>query len=265
MKSTPRLRYSRLVSYDITSPSNDRIKWLVRLRDRRHRDAERVFVVEGRRLYGRAIESGLTPIVTFVSDDFDTTGETISVLPDVIDKASYRSRAEGLIGVFPQFEVDLGRIVLGSDPLVLMVENIEKPGNLGAMLRTAVAAGTDAVVAVGGSVDPFNPNVLRSSTGAIFSMPFAMTSWEQLGPWLEAMKVVATSPDATSSIWETDMSGPTALLIGAEHEGLSEEALSTASVTVTIPQATGTTDSLNASVAAGIVLFEAVRQRGGKR
>ena len=253
------------MSYDITSQSNERIKWLVRLRDRRHRDAEGVFVVEGERLYGRALESGLTPAVTFVSGEFDTIGETIVVSPDVMDKASYRTRSEGLISVFPQFDVTLGRIALGSDPLILVVENIEKPGNLGAMLRTAAAAGVDAVVAVGGAVDPFNPNVLRSSTGALFSVPVAVTTWDELAPWLDGMNVVATTPEAPSSIWDTDLSGPTAVLIGAEDEGLTEGALKTASLTVTIPQAKGTTDSLNASVAAGIVLFEAVRQRGGER
>lgn len=253
------------MSYDITSPSNDRIKWLVRLRDRRHRDAEGVFVVEGERLYRRALSAGLDPLITFVSTPTATVGEPVSVAPEVLDKASYRTRSEGLIGVFPQFEVGLDRIELGSDPLTLVVENIEKPGNLGAMLRTAAAAGADAVVAVGGAVDPFNPNVSRSSTGAVFSVPIAVTTWDQLAPWLEGMKVVATSPDAAASIWDTDLSGPTAVLIGAEDEGLSERALSAASITVSIPQEKGTTDSLNASVAAGIVLFEAVRQRGGKR
>lgn len=249
------------MSYEITSASNDRIKWLVRLKDRKHRDAEGVFVVEGERLYGRAIEAGLTPNITFVSGDLAVVGETLSVAPDVLDRASYRSRSEGVIGVFPQFDVGLGKLTLDPDPLVLVAEDIEKPGNLGAMLRTAAAAGADAVIAVGDDIDPFNPNVLRSSTGAVFSVPLAVTTWDELGPWLEGLQVVAMSPDAAASVWETDLTGPTAVLIGAEDEGLSQKALSIASVTVAIPQAKSTTDSLNASVAAGIVLFEAVRQR----
>jgi RNA methyltransferase, TrmH family len=259
------MRYSPVVSYDITSPSNDRIKWLVRLRERRNRDAEGLFVVEGERLYTRAVESGLTPSITFVSGDVVTVGETVSVAPDVLDKASYRSRSDTMIGVFPQFELSLSRIELGGDPLVLVVENIEKPGNLGAMLRTASVAGADGVVAVGDTVDPFNPNVLRSSTGALFSTPLAMTMWDELEPWLadRGMTVVATAPDATESLFEVDLTRPTAVLIGAEDEGLSKRALEVASVTVSIPQTKGTTDSLNASVAAGIVLFEAVRQRLG--
>ena len=224
-------------------------------------------MVEGERLYRRALDKSLDPIISFVSGDLVTVGETVSVAPDVLDKASYRSRSEGVIAVFPQFEVTLDRIELGANPLVLVAESIEKPGNLGAMLRTASAAGADAMIAVGGAVDIFNPNVLRSSTGAVLSMPLAVTSWDELDQWLmnHGLTVVATSPDASTTLFETDISGPTAVLIGAEDIGLSEHALGVASVTVTIPQVEGTTDSLNASVAAGIVLFEAVRQRGWGR
>jgi TrmH family RNA methyltransferase len=251
------------VSFDITSPSNERIKWLVRLRERKHRDAEGVFVVEGERLYGRALDAGLIPRATFVSGEYSTVGETVSAAPDVLDKASYRSRAQGIIGVFPQMETELRSVDPGSNSLILVAESIEKPGNLGAMLRTAAAAGATAVITVGGSVDVHNPNTLRSSTGAVFSIPIAVTSWDDLLPWLKlrGIHIVAASPDGEVPFWEADLRRPVAIVIGAEDAGLSSQAESLADELSLVPQADTDVDSLNASVAAAVFLFEAVRQR----
>ena len=254
------------MDYEITSPKNDRIKWLVRLRDRRHRDAEGVFVVEGSRLYERALAAGLEPIVTFVSDSEIEVGvgERVRVAPEVLDKASYRSRSQGLIAVFEKFEVSLGQLEPGPVPLLLIVENVEKPGNLGAMCRTASAAGADAMIAVGDTVDRWNPNAIRSSTGAVLTMPVVTTSWGQLETWLanSGVEVVAANPHADKTLWETDLTGPVAIAIGAEDAGLSARAEATADHLVAIPQSMKGVDSLNASVAAAVVLFEAVRQRG---
>ena len=252
------------MAFDITSTSNDRIKWLVRLRDRRHRDAEDVFVVEGERLYRRALTAGLTPQVTFVSDPgIETVGDTVTVAPDVLDKASYRSRSQGLVAVFDQLDTSLDGIDLSDDPLVLVVESVEKPGNLGAMCRTAAAAGVDAVITVGETVDAWNPNALRASTGAVFSVPLAVSSWEEVEAWLadREVSVVAASPFGRATLWETDLAGSVAVVIGAEDRGLSERAESVAHELVAIPQANTGVDSLNASVAAALVLFEAIRQR----
>ena len=228
------------VAFDITSPSNDRIKWLVRLGERRHRDREGLFVVEGGRLYRRALNAGLIPVITFVSgpDRHDLAGETLSVVPGVLDKASYRKRSEGLIGVFPQFETTLNRIELSPTPLLLIAENIEKPGNLGAMMRTAAAAGAEALITVGSTVDPFNPNSLRTSTGAVFTLPLAVSSWDEAGPWLEkgGIEVIGASPDAGIPLWTTDLRGPVAVVIGAEDTGLSERAASVARQLVAIPR-----------------------------
>ena len=252
---------------DIVSPSNDRIKWLLRLRDRRHRDSEGVFVVEGERLYRRALEAGLDPLITFVAADnlLDTTGPTLTVRPDVLDKASYRQRSQGVVAVFHQIETGLAAVEVGDDPLILVAENIEKPGNLGAMLRTAGAAGADALIAVGEGVDAHNPNVVRASTGALFTLPLAVTDWDDFGPWLDrnGIRLVCASPDATDTVWETPLTGPLALAVGAEDKGLSERARATADVHVLIPQTMGGVDSLNVSVAAAILLFEARRQRIG--
>jgi len=253
------------VDHEITSPTNDRIKWLVRLRDRKHRDAEGVFVVEGSRLFQRALAAGLEPIVTFVSDpDIEVpVGERVGVAPDILDKASYRSRSQGLISVFEQFDVTLDRLDPGPVPLLLIVENVEKPGNLGAMCRTASAAGADAVIAVGDTVDRWNPNAIRSSTGAVFTLPVVTTSWDDVEPWLadRGVEVLAATPRADDKLWDVDLTGPVAIAIGAEDEGLSARAETTADRLVAVPQNMTGVDSLNASVAAGVGLFEAVRQR----
>ncbi|HEU4894552.1 MAG TPA: RNA methyltransferase [Acidimicrobiia bacterium] len=254
------------MSPDITSPANDRIKWLVRLRDRRHRDAEKVFVVEGERLYRRALDAGLVPMVTFVTEEIeaDLIGEVATVDPAALDKASYRQRSEGLISVFPDVSRSLGDVDLGRSPLILIAENVEKPGNLGAMLRTAGAAGVDALITVGARVDVTNPNTIRASTGAFFTVPLAVSQWAELIPWLAErdVRVIAATPTGDRSMWEADLTGPLSIVVGAEDTGLGETALALADETVNIPQTSGPVDSLNVSVAAALLLFEARRQRG---
>jgi RNA methyltransferase, TrmH family len=251
---------------DITSPANERIKWLVRLRERRHREAENVFVVEGARLYARALEAGLVPLVTFVTEGVgaDLAGEVWTVDPPALDRASYRQRSEGLIAVFPDFPRSLGTVDVAATPLLLVAESIEKPGNLGAMLRTAGAAGVDALITVGRGVDASSPNTIRASTGAFFTVPLAITDWGELTPWLteRGISVVAATPTGSRSLWGADLTGPLAIVVGAEDRGLGETALALADETVHIPQTPGPVDSLNVSVAAAVLLFEARRQRG---
>lgn len=221
-------------------------------------------MVEGARLYRRALAAGLSPMVTFVVETTsDLVGDVVTVDPSLLDRVSYRDRSEGLIAVFPQFDTALGRITPRPDSLILIAEGIEKPGNLGAMARTAASSGADALVTAGTTVDPFNPNALRSSTGAIFNLPVAVSSWEEVTPWLDdhEIRLVAASPDATTALWDVDLTGSIAVVVGAEDRGLSPEARSRARQTIVIPQLVDSVDSLNASIAAAIVLFEAVRQR----
>ncbi|HJQ76903.1 MAG TPA: RNA methyltransferase [Acidimicrobiia bacterium] len=251
------------LDYHVTSPANEQIKRLVRLRERRHRDAEGVFLVEGELLYRRALAAGLRPSGVFTDATSDIEGDVVTVEPSVLDKASYRQRSQGVIAVFPQFETGLALLELSSSPLILIAEDIEKPGNLGAMMRTAAAAGVDALITVGSTVDPFNPNTIRASTGALFTVPLAVSSWAETAPWLDehGIHLIGASPDAAETAWETNLTGPVALVIGAEDKGLSEQAASLAERSVLIPQSAGGVDSLNASVAAAVLLFEAVRQR----
>ncbi len=221
-------------------------------------------MVEGDRLYRRALDAGLEPKVTFVSGgERETAGDVVTVAPGVLDKASYRSQSEGVIGVFDQWETSLERLHLPEGALLLIAEDIEKPGNLGAMMRTAGAAGVDAVVTVGQTVDAFNPNVVRASTGALFSTPLAVSRWEELAPWLQhqGIRMIAATPDGDVALWESDLTGAVAIVIGAEDRGLSKRAVDLADHLVAIPQAGPGVDSLNASVAAAVLIFEASRQR----
>jgi TrmH family RNA methyltransferase len=251
-------------SFDITSATNPRIKRLVRLReDRRFRHTEGVFVVEGGRTLARALESGHLPSEVYWdgTTPIPREGKSVTVDPAVLDRASYRQRSEGVIAVFPLLATGLETLP-EAPTLVLGAENLEKPGNLGAMLRTADAVGADGFVALGTGVDPFNPNVVRASTGALFTVPIATCTLEELLPWLEhkGIGLVATTPGTTSTIWGADLVRPCLLLVGAEDEGLSQEARDAAHTVVSLPMA-GTVDSLNVSVALAVVAYEAVRQR----
>lgn len=256
-----------MTEYDITSPSNERIKRLVRLRNRRHRDQEGLFTVEGPRLLARALESGLQPIEIFTDGSAGNTSGTESVLvePSVLDKASYRQSSQGVIAVFEQFHLTLDGVSLSSPALIIATEAIEKPGNLGAMMRTASAVGGDALITLGAGTDIFNPNVLRASTGAFFSLPCVQTDMGSMRSWLSAnsISLFAASPEADRSIWDVDLTGSSALLIGAEDAGLSDAAIEIADHLVTIPMRSPTVDSLNASVSLAVFAYEALRQRRG--
>lgn len=251
--------------YDISSQTNEKIKKLVHLRERKHRDADGVFVVEGERLFSRAISAGLVPREVYYDPervDASSYAGALTASPQALSRASYRSRSEGLIAVFPQMGLSVDFLQLPTDPLVFLAEGIEKPGNLGAMLRTADAVRADAFVAVDSHIDPFNPNAVRASTGALFSVPLAVTEFAVAADWLRQSGVVlvAASPDAELDIWSADMTGPIALLIGSEADGLSAQAIEVAHRLVRIPM-DGAADSLNSSVAFAVLAFEAVRQR----
>ncbi len=260
------MRYSwAMPEYDISSPVNQTVKRLVRLRDRKHRDAEGVFVVEGVQLFSRAVGAGLEPVEFYYDPERANPGTYpggYTASPGALDRASYRSKSEGLIAVFPQMELSLQSLPLSGNPLVLIAEAIEKPGNLGAMLRTANAVGADGFVVVDSLTDPFNPNAVRSSTGALFSVPLATADLATTIDWIRraGLELVAADPDAETHIWNANLTGPVALLVGAEAEGLSLNALDAADVKVRIPMQ-GSVDSLNASVSLALLAYEALRQR----
>ena len=259
----------------ISSLQNGRVKGLVKLRTRRERDRRSTFLVEGHREMRRALEWENHIRSVYCCPSLFSTGREDGLLSDlegrvkivevseqVFRKVSYREQPEGLLAVLRQPSLRLADLWLGSHPLVLVVEAVEKPGNLGAMLRTAEAAGVDAVIVTDPATDVFNPNVVRASLGSLFTLPLAVSSGHRVLQWLGAqgVQVIATGPAADRSCWEVDLRDGVALVIGSEQQGLSDLWMSGSDLQVRIPMS-GSVDSLNAGSAAAVMLFEARRQR----
>ena len=260
----------------ISSVTNPRVKQLVKLRNRRERDATGQFIIEGFRELSRALASGIdikelyscealflgTNEPALIADTITTGATHIRLDEAPFRKAAYRDRPEGLLAVARQFDTQLSSLELDDEPLILVVESIEKPGNLGTMMRTADAAGVNAVVVANPTTDAFNPNVVRASIGSLFTVPLAVASTDEALTWLgiSGIRPIVTTPDTEQLHWQADYSGAVALVVGSEQYGLSASWLDSAEDRVRIPMA-GTADSLNAAMAAGITLFEAVRQR----
>ena len=230
-----------------------------------------MFVVEGPPLVERALAEGHHPVEVFYDptrfDPGPLTGATLfSCSNEVLSRASYRASDEGVIAVYRQFALGLDVLSPGALPLMLVAEGLEKPGNLGAILRTADAVDADAVIVVDPEIDPFNPNVVRSSTGALFSVPIAVAGLDTVADWLQqrGIQLVAADPTADQDLWSVDLTAPCALLVGSEHRGLSEQARKVAGTLVSIPMR-GAADSLNASVTAALLAYEAIRQRRASR
>lgn len=260
----------------ISSLQNSRIKQLVKLRDRRPRDEAGVFLVEGYREIRRALEKGVRPQELYYAPDWflgenepaliaqaEAAGAALFELTkEAFAKVAYRERPDGLLAVAPQWKRQLTDLVLPPTPFVLVVEAIEKPGNLGTILRSADAAGCHVVIVCDPVTDIFNPNVVRASTGVLFSVPLVVESSERVHAWLRAQGIrsVATTPAAQTIYTDADLRGPLAVIMGSEQYGLSDFWLKNADLPVSIPMA-GQADSLNVAMATIITLFEAVRQR----
>jgi RNA methyltransferase, TrmH family len=263
----------------ITSTSNPRIKELVALRRRRHRERAGVTLVEGYEELDLALRAGARPRVLFrclemsATDDLrvadraaDTGSELVTVSKAAFDKVAYRESPDGWLAVVPEIATDLEDVKIGANPLFLVCETVEKPGNLGSILRTADAAGVTAVISANAVTDWGNPNVIRASKGTVFSVPVASADSSEVRRWLASHDVatVATTPDTDHLITDLDLTGPTAILVGSEKHGLSSEWLAWADRRGKIPMF-GEVDSLNVAVSAAIVTYEAVRQRGASR
>lgn len=271
----------------VTSPSNPRVKAVVRLRKRRERDRSGLMVVEGYRELRRALAAGVVVRDLYVSPELwlgvneaalvegaRRRGARVVVCSAAaFGRMSYRDRPEGLLAVAETPDVGTGRLrsavegarAAGRAPLVLVCERIEKPGNLGTMVRTAAAAGADAVVVADPTCDPWNPNVVRASLGAVFGVPLTVTSGPEARRALGGLTLVAATPEPPAvPHWEAPLAGAVAVVVGSEQYGLDAAWLEAADVRARIPMpgASGdVADSLNAATAAAVVLFEAVRQR----
>jgi len=265
---------------EITSLGNTSVKNVVKLRQRSHRDETGLMIIEGYREITRALDNRHYPQELFYCEDFFTGKNEASLIQRCIEaraglfkcteavfmKMAYRDRPEGLLAVAPQIKHSLAKLDLPENPLVVVAESIEKPGNLGTILRSADAAGVNAVIVCDRCTDINNPNAVRASIGTIFSLPVVETSSAEAQEWLKKRKIqiVAATPHAEKLYTDVDMKTPTAIILGTEQYGLSESWLAGKHLTVRIPML-GQCDSLNVASAATILLFEAVRQRGKTR
>ena len=258
---------------DITSLQNPRVKHLVRLRDeKRQRREDGLMLVEGYDEIQLALSAGHQPRTILSAPELTSRqihvpdAEIITVNRPVFEKISYRENPDGWLAVFPIPRASLDSLKLSEASLVIVAESVEKPGNLGAILRTADAAHADALLVCNPRVDLWNPNVVRASRGAVFSVPTVECDNESALEWLKRheIRLLAATPSATKTYSDVDLTKPVAIAVGTEDEGLTDFWMSNADVKVKIPMM-GKVNSLNVSVSTALILYEAVRQRNVQR
>ena len=261
----------------IQSRQNDQVKNLVKLRERKYRERQSRCLIEGLREISHALTAGLEITHLYYCSDFFPSDlhatfiaehknadkfQVIGMSPDAFTKASHREGPDGLIAIAMQQGNVLADLLLDETPLLLVLEGIEKPGNLGAILRSADGAGVDAVILVDCVLDLYNPNAIRSSQGLLFALPIVSTDRDTLTNWLDVKNIVgcATTPGSKKLHWEVDYKQGLALYMGSESDGLSDYWLEKATHKIRIPMA-GQADSLDVASAAAVCLYEARRQR----
>ena len=254
---------------DITSLQNPRVKHIVKLReDKKTRKEDGLMLVEGYDEIHLAVSAGYQPQTLLTAPEIDSrsidisSAELLTVSRPVFEKMSYRDNPDGWLAIFPIPNTSLNDLKLSDIPLVIVAESIEKPGNLGAILRTADAAHVDALLVCDPRVDLWNPNVFRASRGAVFSVPVVECDNASALEWLKMreMRVLAATPSAEVTYSEVDMVQPIAIAVGTEDKGLTDFWMSNADVKMKIPML-GQVNSLNVSVSTALIVYEAVRQR----
>lgn len=260
----------------LTSVANPRIRAAAALRERRERDRAGLTLVDGARELRRALDAGVAVVEAFVCDPLLAGPDARTALDRLRDggiplqpvsetvfaKLAFGQRAEGLVAIVRIPSAGLDDLTIPDRALVVVVEGVEKPGNLGAILRSADGAGADAVIAASPRTDLYNPNTIRASAGTIFGLPLAAATTGETLAWLtgHGLRIVAARVDAATAYTDADLGGPVALVFGTEADGLSDDWRGTGTDAVRIPML-GIADSLNVSVSAAILLYEARRQR----
>lgn len=264
----------------LTSVHNPRVKAALRLRDRPARNKTDLFLIEGYRELLRAVDGAWSVDHLFICPDlFLGSNESFLIerlkergtkifhcSESIFKKLSYRDRPDGLLAVALQQHLscsDLDKLLKHNpEPLLFVAEAIEKPGNLGTILRSSDAAGVDALIVCDACTDIYNPNVVRASVGTLFTVPVVESRSEELIRWLQEREIpiLAATPHATAEFTQISMKGPLAIVVGTEQLGLSTVWEEAATVRVRIPMR-GVADSLNVAMAATLLLYEAVRQR----
>jgi TrmH family RNA methyltransferase len=260
----------------ITSRQNPQVKEALRLQERRARDESGLFLIEGFRELTRAVKGGVTLQKLFVCpalflgenettliEQIESTGALILVCnEEVFGKLSYRDRPDGLLAVGVQMRLLLGSLPVKKHPFLIVAEGIEKPGNLGSILRSADGAGADGVIVCDRCTDLYNPNVVRASVGTLFTQHVVEATGADTYNFLKRHKiqVVAATPSAKTLYTDADFTLPVALVVGTEQLGLTELWMHAADMQVSIPMR-GVADSLNVATAATLLMYEVVRQR----
>jgi RNA methyltransferase, TrmH family len=264
----------------ITSLQNPKVKQVINLRDRQTRDQTELFLIEGYREVLRAVDAGWEIEVLFTcSELFLGTNEpaliqrlasrgthVLACSEKVFQKISYRDRPDGLIAIAPQRRLqleDLHKSIKNPhSPLFVIAEAIEKPGNLGTILRSSDAVGVDGLIVCDRCTDIYNPNVVRASVGTLFTVPTVEAQGEATLEWLKSqnIQILAATPQAKKEFTQVDLTGPIAIAVGTEQLGLSERWMQQADLQVRIPMM-GVADSLNVAMATTLLLYEALRQR----
>ena len=263
----------------ISSTQNNHIKGLLKLAKHSERDQRRVTLVEGERECAHALAAGIVPLEAYVCPPLlGNSGHqlverlallgkkrqtlVIEVTPDLFAKIAYRGDSGGILLVIPYLNYHLNTFNPPAPAFIAVIEGIEKPGNLGAILRTADAAGVQAVIVTAGVTDIHNPNVVRASLGALFTVPVFESPVAETIRWLSArhIQMIAATPETTQPYTAIDYRLPTAIVMGSEANGLGAQWREAASALVTIPMF-GKMDSLNLSTSTALMLYEVVRQR----
>jgi TrmH family RNA methyltransferase len=262
------------VSAPIASPANPRLKAVLALRRRRGRTRTGSILIDGHRALGLALDAGVTVEAVYHCPERDTpeakavlkraAASAVTLVPvtgNAFQKVAFGDAPDSVVAVAERPRADLERLRLPGDALVAVAVGIEKPGNLGALVRTADGAGAHAVLCVDGA-DPFGPNAVRASRGTVFSVPLAEAGSDAALAWLEArgLHLVATLPDADFVYTEVPLAGPVAVVLGEEHAGLPDAWRRAADAAVRVPLM-GEADSLNVAVTGALLLYEALRQR----
>ena len=256
----------------IESPTNPLIKRIDKLQKRRNREREAVFLLEGRRELERAVACGYSfeEIIycpEFIEDydsfslDLQEKTNQSTTTKQLFSKFSHRENPDGVFGIAKTKTHQLEDIDVPENAFVLVLENLEKPGNIGALLRTADGVGVDAVI-ITGQTDLYNPNMVRSSMGSLFHLNIALTDNQSCLDWLKASNIrsYATTPHTQKTYWQSDFKTASAIILGTEHDGLSSFWHTNASEEVVIPM-TGLADSLNVASAGALLMYEVLRQR----
>jgi TrmH family RNA methyltransferase len=261
----------------ITSLQNPSIKNIIKLSKSKERRDQQLFVIEGARELSLAIDSNYRIEAVYVCRDKlrDTKypqvlssvpdNDVIDILPAVFEKIAYRENSDGLVALARPKSHRLEDIQLSANPFIILLESVEKPGNLGAILRTGDAAAADAVVVCDPQTDLYNPNVIRSGVGGLFTVQTAVCSSEEAFEWLTVnnIRIFAAELEASEFYQDIDFTQPSAIVMGTEAEGLTDYWINNATKRIKIPMR-GKIDSLNVSVSTAVLTFEAMRQRGSR-